>query len=246
MTQMFPSNPQLSDNEINEVMEDAAPNPPTTGKELATQPSSKINDAPVTFNNGELQTTTIEGAQRIALGYCMSGWYPQITSGARSNQERIARMMIVIATGRQLGLTDHAAASYITPINGRLSIWGDAMVAIVRRSPTCHSIDAKFDKANKSWTVTGRRFRADGSLDEVTHTFGMEDAIAAGYDKKGGSWKTVPLRMCLNRARMYVIRDLWADLLCGICDTDEEIDNADAERTERQNVTADGLRGLAE
>lgn len=201
---------------------------------------------PVKYVDGDLIPDDIGGLQRLAMLYVASGTYGKLLEGCMNTEAAVARIALVIATGRQVGLNPHAATSNMAIVNGRMTLWGDALVAIVRSSGTCRGIQCTWDEKAKAATCIGTRLYPDGSTETCTHTFGYSEAERAGYLKKSGPWSTNPPRMCQNRARAFVLRDLWADKLCGIGDYEEQVDIAEAQREERQNVTADGLRGLAE
>ena len=120
--------------------------------------------------------------------------------------------MAAIVRGMEVGLAPMQALASIAVINGRASLWGDAMPALMQRAG--HHIDVtienetNIDQARAVATLT----RGDTGK-TVVRTFSMADAKRAGLAGKSGPWQQYPLRMLANRARAFAIRDGAADAL---------------------------------
>jgi hypothetical protein len=136
-------------------------------------------------------------------------------------------VLVAVQTGAELGLKPMQSLQGISVINGRPSIWGDAMRALVISHPEFE--DLHEDKQDTHCTVTLKR----RGRSAVVTTFTMEDAKKAGLAGKSGPWQTAPKRMLQMRAFAFAARDLFADALKGIKSTEELRDYPAEERVER-------------
>jgi len=136
-------------------------------------------------------------------------------------------VLVAVQTGAELGLKPMQSLQGISVINGRPSIWGDAMRALVISHPEFE--DLHEDKQDTHCTVTLKR----RGRSAVVTTFSMEDAKKAGLAGKSGPWQTAPKRMLQMRAFAFAARDLFADALKGIKSIEEVRDYPEGERIER-------------
>ena len=136
-------------------------------------------------------------------------------------------VLVAVQTGAELGLKPMQSLQGISVINGRPSIWGDAMRALVISHPEFE--DLHEDKQDTHCTVTLKR----RGRSAVISTFTMEDAKKAGLAGKSGPWQTAPKRMLQMRAFAFAARDLFADALKGIRSIEEVRDYPEGERVER-------------
>lgn len=245
---MFPSNPLAAD-DIDAGMADATPTTaPAPAPEAPKSELAKLLDKPmalVGYKGGEFVPDSMEGIQRMATMFVDSGLYPQILNGCQNRAAMIARMTIALSTGEKIGLTYHAAASNLAMINNRLSLWGDSMVACVRRRPECYSIEETYDEKTQTATCVGKRKRADGSIEVCTRTFSAEDAKRAKLWGKAGPWTNSPQRMLPIRARAFMLRDLFADFMYGVAVAEEMQDVEASERAGRESEAGSKLSALA-
>lgn len=131
-------------------------------------------------------------------------------------------IVIAVQMGSELGLSPMQALSNIAVINGRASVWGDALLGLVRNSPKCqdvHEVVAGEGDARNA-TCTIKRL---GSSDTV-RTFSVNDAKNAGLWDKAGPWKQYPDRMLQMRARGFACRDAFPDVLRGLISAEEATD----------------------
>lgn len=126
--------------------------------------------------------------------------------------------LIAIQWGMEVGLKPMQALQNIAVINGRPSLWGDAVIALVRASPLCEYI-TETDDGNTATCRVKRR----GQPEEV-RTFSMDDAKAAGLSGKDGPWRQYPKRMRQMRARAFACRDVFPDVLKGMPVAEEVMD----------------------
>jgi hypothetical protein len=148
-------------------------------------------------------------------------------------------VLVAVQTGAELGLKPMQSLQGISVINGRPSIWGDAMRALVISHPEFE--DLHEDKQDTQCTVTLKR----RGRSAVVTTFTMEDAKKAGLAGKSGPWQTAPKRMLQMRAFAFAARDLFADALKGIKSTEELRDYPAEERVERDITPAPGAAAVA-
>ena len=137
-------------------------------------------------------------------------------------QGKPANVLVAVQWGMELGLAPMQAMQNIAVINGRPSIWGDAMLAICQAHPQFQGIDEQVDDTRATCTV-----KRNGRT--VTQTFTMEDAKRAGLAGKQGPWSQYPKRMLQMRARSFALRDAFADALKGI-QSAEEVQDMPTER----------------
>lgn len=137
-------------------------------------------------------------------------------------QGKPANVLVAVQWGMELGLAPMQAMQNIAVINGRPSIWGDAMLAICQAHPQFQGIDEQVDDTRATCTV-----KRNGRT--VTQTFTMEDAKRAGLAGKQGPWSQYPKRMMQMRARSFALRDAFADALKGI-QSAEEVQDIPTER----------------
>ena len=131
-----------------------------------------------------------------------------------------ANIFIALQWGAELGLAPMQALQSIAVINGRPSIFGDGLLAVVMGSGLLEWIDEPpVEDGEASCTVQRK-----GWPKPVTRTFSMEDAQTAGLAGKSGPWKTYPKRMLQMRARGFALRDTFADVLRGVISAEEAED----------------------
>jgi len=134
-------------------------------------------------------------------------------------------VLVAMAMGAEVGLGPLASLQNIAVINGRPSLWGDAMLAVCMAHAEWEGYDeqAPDDKNLRTATCTVKR----RGMKPVTRTFSMNDAKQAGLDGKQGPWTQYPKRMLQLRARAFALRDAFADALRGIACAEESQDVLD-------------------
>ncbi|OFS84511.1 MULTISPECIES: recombinase RecT [Oligella] len=172
----------------------------------------------------ELQITT-GGLTPTNLGEAMqlAEILAQSTIVPKDYQRNPGNILVAIQWGAELGLAPMQAMQNIATINGRPSIWGDAMLALVKNAPEFVSIKEEYvgEADDLTAVCTVKRRSADGSIHEYVATFSMEDAKKAGLLGKQGPWTQYPKRMLQMRARGYALRDMFPDVLKGLRTTEE-------------------------
>ena len=140
-------------------------------------------------------------------------------------------IVVAIQMGAEIGLAPTVAVRSIAVINGRPSLWGDALLGLCQAH---HSWDpAAFEETvteTKDGLVARCTVRRRGGK-VTTREFTMVDAKRAGLASKAGTWQQYPKRMLQMRARSLALRDTFSDVLQGICSREEAMDIIDVEPT---------------
>ena len=126
--------------------------------------------------------------------------------------------LIAIQWGAELGLKPLQALQNLAIINGRPSLWGDAVIALVRSSPLCEWV-IEADDGHAATCRVKRRGEP-----EQSRTFSTDDAKTAGLLGKAGPWTQYPKRMRQMRARAFALRDVFPDVLRGLPVAEEIMD----------------------
>lgn len=166
----------------------------------------------------ELSPRTFEQALTFAGYLADSDMVPKDFKGRPGN------CLIAIQWGAELGLKPLQAMQNLAIINGRPSLWGDAVIALVRASPLCEYI-IETETATASTCTVKRRGEP-----EQARTFTDEDAAKAGLKGKAGPWSQFPKRMRQMRARAFALRDVFPDVLRGLPVAEEIMDAPPTER----------------
>jgi hypothetical protein len=149
---------------------------------------------------------------------------------------KAGNVLIAIQFGSEIGLLPLQAIQNIAVINGRPTVWGDAMIALVQSHPLCEYIK-EYMKDGTAFCTVKRR-----GEEEYTYEFSKEDAKQANLLGKAGVWSQYPDRMLQMRARGFALRDKFSDILKGIAMREEvedyQVVNIVENKTESQNKIA--------
>lgn len=158
-----------------------------------------------------LVPTSIQEGQALAKIYAASELVPDAFRGKE------AEIFLGIAYGMELGFAPLAALRAVTVIKGRTGLYADAMVALVLQSGKADYFRCANSSAESATYVSRRR----GEKDEVSKTFTVADAKQAGLTGGGGNYGKYPTHMLEARAKSWLARDLYPDVLHGIYSADE-------------------------
>lgn len=181
-------------------------------KYLTNQKETKMTEEKekvvVPFVEGKgLVPNDFDGMYRMSQVMAASGLMPKDLS-------RPEKVFVALQLGYELGLTPMQSVQSIAVINGRPTIWGDAMLALVMRSGLMENIDEREQGDGDALQYTCIVHRK-GFNKPVARTFGIKKAKGAGLMAKD-SWKKYPGRMCQMRARSWALRDAFPDVLKGM------------------------------
>jgi hypothetical protein len=154
----------------------------------------------------------MDEAIRFAELVAQSELAPKDYRGKPSN------IIVAIQLGKELGVAPMQALQGIAVINGRPSVWGDLMWALVTSHPQFEDCIEEVTETEAKVTLK-RRGRSP-----VTVTFTQADAVRAGLWAKQGPWTQYPKRQMLWRARTFAARDLFPDALKGMVSAEEATD----------------------
>ena len=132
-------------------------------------------------------------------------------------------IVVAIQYGYELGLTPMQSLQNVAVINGKPSIYGDAMLAVVRASGLLEYITERFEGAGELRKAVCVVKRAGAPHERLTE-FGVIDARRAGLWAKPGPWQQYPDRMLMFRARGFALRDEFGDVLRGLVSVEEAAD----------------------
>lgn len=191
----------------------------------------------LTTRNGFAPTTFTE-AKQFADELASSNLVPKQYVGKPLD------VLVAMQWGAELGLAPMQALQNIAVINGKPSIYGDAMMALVQASPVCEDMQEYFEgegTANPvAVCVAARKGRKP-----VVAKFSVEDAKRAGLWGKQGPWTAYPKRMLQMRARGFALRDAFPDVLKGLI-TIEEAQDYPAEAAPKEiKIPANPLDAIA-
>lgn len=186
----------------------------------------------------------VESLLRLADGLARSSMVPPDFRNKPDN------VMVALSAGMPLGLSPLACVASVAVINGRPTLWGDAVMAQVLAHPSLVSIKEEatgdIEKGDRAWSITITREIRKGTEQTITRTFSVADAKKANLWKKAGPWSNYPDRMIYNRARAFALRDLFADVLAGVslaADNDEVVHEVVATVTNAAEDTSVDQRG---
>lgn len=149
-----------------------------------------------------------------------------------------ANCFVGIQMGAELGLAPLQALQNISVINGRGSVWGDAMLALCMGHPDYVDTVETYDAETKTARcIAKRKGRADKDW-----SFSWADAEAAKLTSKD-TYKQYTRRMLQQRARGFALRDQWPDVLKGVISAEEAQDyptEVKAEVTSSKTVDDNG------
>lgn len=165
-----------------------------------------------------LQPTTMGEAMQFSEMLAKSSLVPKQFQGKSGD------ILVAMQMGAELGLSPMQAVQNIAVINGRPSVWGDALLAVVQGRSDFEDIDETNNgsKDAESWAaicIIKRKGRSP-----VQRSFSVADAKRAGLWGKQGPWTQYPKRMMQMRARGFALRDAYADALRGIWMAEEAQD----------------------
>lgn len=171
--------------------------------------STAITEVKQSFS---LAPQNMEEAFKFAEMLSKSNLVPKDFSG------NVGNILVAVQWGAELGLQPMQAMQNIAVINGRPSLWGDSVIALVKASPLCEYVVEDVSENSATCKVKRR------GEPEQTRVFSMEDAAKAGLKGKQGPWTQYPKRMLQMRARSWALRDVFPDVLRGMPVAEELMD----------------------
>jgi hypothetical protein len=170
-----------------------------------------------------LMPSDMEGLWRISGIIAASGMAPKDMHG------KPEAVFVACQMGFEVGMSIMASIQNIAVINGRPSIWGDSVLALVRASNRLKKFSevftGEFPKDDFKAICTVLR---EGDQEPTVREFSIADAKTANlwvYPHQGVTpWHKYPKRMLQMRARSWALRDTFGDILKGMKITEEVMD----------------------
>lgn len=146
-------------------------------------------------------------------------------------QQRPGDVFVAMMWSHSLGIPIVQGLQGIAVINGKPSLYGDALLAVCMGSGQMADIEETVTGSADNLTATCKVTRR-GKPTPVVSTFSMADARSAGLLGKPGPWKQYTSRMLKMRARAFALRDAFPDVLSGIASA-EEMQDVEGTATEK-------------
>lgn len=162
----------------------------------------------------------LEEAYRLAGALSASGMAPR-------GMDKPEQVMVAIMAGAELGLAPFQALQSFAVVNGRPTLWGDGLIAVVRANGV--KVKEWLDGEDDGMVAHCVATRPDTG-EEIARDYSVADARKAGLWGKTGPWQQHPKRMLQMRARAFALRDGCADMLRGV-QIREEVEDYDHVRT---------------
>ncbi|MFP4087735.1 MAG: hypothetical protein ACLFUL_13180 [Desulfobacteraceae bacterium] len=159
---------------------------------------------------------------------------------APKSLDTVQKVAVAMLMAVEMGLPVITGLQNIAVINGKAGVWGDAVLSLVRNSgmmePGYPKEREEGTPFTDGWTFFCTVKRKGGQ--EVTGSFSWAEAKRAGFDnpqlRSGGKdpyspWTRFPRRMMQWKARQWVYRDEFGDVLRGMRLAEELHDIIDME-----------------
>lgn len=173
---------------------------------------------PMVAGNRGLQLNSLDEMYRFAKAVKASKFCPK-------DMQDEASILIAVEMGMELGLPAMQALQNIAVINGRPSVWGDAMLGLVLQSGLCVDFEeyaeGESGKEDYGWVCRVQR----QGFKPTKRKFTVKGAKQAGLWGKTGPWTTSPDRMLQMRARGFALRDAFPDVLKGLSMAEVSVDD---------------------
>lgn len=150
----------------------------------------------------------------------------------KSYQGKPMELFLAMAMGYKIGLSVEQAIQDIAVINGRPTVYGDALLAIVKSQPDfvdMTEVPIMNGNVVEGYVCTIKR----KGQTPVKGEFTLQDAKKAGLLNKPGPWTQYRERMLKMRARAFAARDSFPDSLKGIHCREEVEDYIEGELVEQ-------------
>ncbi|MEA2098927.1 MAG: hypothetical protein U9P72_02220 [Campylobacterota bacterium] len=152
-----------------------------------------------------------------------------------------ANIMVAWQKGIELGLQPLQSLATIAVVNGRATIWGDGLIALVKNSSkeewTHETLTGEGD--NMVATCETKRSSQEQT---IVRSFSVADATKAGL-WGNNTWAKYPKRMLQMRARGLCLRDAYPDVLNGL-EIAEEMNDLHSQQKQEAEAAPKTLKQL--
>lgn len=132
-------------------------------------------------------------------------------------------VFVAMLWSHTLGIPVVQGLQYIAVINGKPSMYGDGLLAVVMNSGLLEDFKEEYRGEGEQLTAfcTAKR---KGISSPTVATFSVAEARRAGLLGKPGPWQQYTKRMLKMRARAFALRDAFPDVLAGMAVAEEQED----------------------
>lgn len=188
--------------------------------------SSELQKQSASFGQRGIEIRSYDELVRLAQTIADSGLAPKGLDKPQS-------IFVAIQMGMEVGLSPMASVQNVAVVNGRPTLWGDAVLAACRGTGELEVFEEWFEsdgvasprnptKYDDNTCAVCRVKRRGGQV--IEQAFSVSDAKRAGLWGKAGPWTQYPFRMLRSRARSFALRDGFGDALRGFRVAEEEMD----------------------
>lgn len=163
-----------------------------------------------------LEPSNLKEAKEFAETLSKSGLVPKEFQGKPAN------ILVAVQWGYEIGLAPMQALQNIAVINGRPSLWGDSLLALVKGHPNFAGCREWMEGDIAFCEI--KRMLPNGELEATLAQFSKADAEKANLLNKPGPWRQYTKRMLQLRARGFAIRDAFPDAVKGLITAEEAAD----------------------
>lgn len=176
--------------------------------------------------NGLFTPSNMSEAMQFAEMMASSAFVPKQFQG------KPADILVACQWASEVGLAPFAAMQNMAVINGKPSLYGDGMMALITGHPEYVSHKEWREGDEAFCTIVRMRF---GEKVETTRSFSMGQAKRAGLLGKS-TWRQYTERMLQMRARGFAARDSFPDALSGVI-IKEEADDYPTGKPQIKDIT---------
>jgi len=174
------------------------------------QTTERAAPAPAGGLGGALVPQSLDELQRFAETVANSRMVPKPYRGKPQD------VVVTVMHGLEIGMKPLQALQNIALINGKPSVYGDGAIALVRRSPACEYVNEWTEHDDQHGLTAYAETKRKGEPTPSQRAFSKQDAQEAGLWGRKGPWSDYPRRMLQMRARSWLLRDVYADVLQGL------------------------------
>lgn len=159
--------------------------------------------------------------------------YVSVSGLAPKGLEKQEAIFVAVQMGLELGMTPMSSLTCIAVINGRPTMFGDAQLGLVRASGELEEFSEWYEVGGRKQIHNPATFGEDAAavchvkrrgFEAQRSVFSVADAKRAQLWGKTGPWSQYPARMLRFRARAFILRDNFGDVLRGIMSAEEARD----------------------
>jgi 5'-3' exonuclease len=181
--------------------------PPAPGADMAAKPSQALVAAPPAEWNRQLEPRSMSEAGQLAK------WVHE--SRQFSAYGTPQAVLATVLAGRELGLQAMASLRSIHIVEGKPTLSADLIRALAMQHPDC-----RYFRCTERVTTPGEE-RATfvtkrGDDPEMSLTYTIEEAKAAGLIRNGSGWVKNPADMCVARASAKLARLVYPEATFGL------------------------------